>query len=112
MHPLPGHSGDMRKCGPEVVEKWRGLVAEQQLSSQSVAAFCRERGLAAAQFYAWKARLRRTGVGRFLPVHVSEMGQAGGSIEVRLGGGRSLIVAAGFDAAHLRAVLDVLERRA
>ena len=80
------------------------------MSSQSVAAFCRERALSAAQFYAWKTRLSRVGGERFLPVRVAETG--GGSIEVRLGGGRSVIVAPDFDASHLRAVLDVLERRA
>jgi hypothetical protein len=101
----------MRKCGPEVVEKWRGLLAEQRMSSQSVAAFCRERALSAAQFYAWKTRLSRVGAERFVPLRVAEAG-GGGIIEVRLGGGRSVIVAPDFDAAHLRAVLDVLERRA
>jgi hypothetical protein len=95
-------------------EKWRGLLAEQRLSAQSVAAFCRERSLSAAQFYAWKTRLSRVGAERFLPVRVAETNETagGGSIEVRLGGGRSVIVAPGFDAGHLRAVLDVLERRA
>jgi len=35
-----------------------------------------------------------------------------GAIEVRLGGGRSLVVEPGFDARHLRALLSVLETEA
>ena len=35
-----------------------------------------------------------------------------GTLEIRLSGGRSVIVEPGFDAAHLRAVLAALEARA
>jgi transposase-like protein len=42
----------------EVWAKCRELAAEQKQSGQSVAAFCRERGLKSGQFFAWKKRLR------------------------------------------------------
>src|ERR1035437_6727198 len=44
--------------------KWRKLVREQGRRGQSVAAFCRERGLCAPYFYAWKKRLREAAAGR------------------------------------------------
>ena len=48
--------------------QWRGLVAEQMASRQSVAAFCRERGLRDWQFYEWKNRLRQAEAGQFVAV--------------------------------------------
>ncbi len=47
----------------QVWGKWRKLVSEQGRSGQTVAAFCRERGLCAPHFFAWKKRLREAGVG-------------------------------------------------
>ncbi|MGA9062643.1 MAG: transposase [Terracidiphilus sp.] len=47
--------------------KWQGLLAEQKQSGQSVAAFCRERGLGNSQFFAWKKRLQEAGAGLRLP---------------------------------------------
>ena len=44
--------------------KWRKLVSEQGRSGQSVAVFCRERGLCAPYFYAWKKRLREAAAGQ------------------------------------------------
>ena len=41
----------------EAYVKWRGLIAEQSGSGQSVAVFCRDRGLTTGQFFAWKKRL-------------------------------------------------------
>jgi transposase-like protein len=110
--------------------KWRGLVSEQVESGQSVAAFCRDRGLAASQLFAWKKRLREAGAladrsssvgweaegAQFVAVEVApaedpaQSSVAGNrAIEVRVRGGRSLMVEPGFDARHLRALLDVLE---
>ena len=44
--------------------KWQRLVSEQGRSGQSVAVFCRERGLCAPHFYAWKKRLREADGGQ------------------------------------------------
>lgn len=78
-----------------------------------MAAFCLERGLRDSQFFAWKKRLRNAEA-QFVevrpaaePVQSSAAGKH--AIEVRLAGGRSLVVAPGFDASHLRALLSVLE---
>lgn len=94
--------------------KWRGLVAEQSQGGRSVAAFCNERGLRDSQFFAWKKRLRNAEPAQFAEVRPTEgpvQSSAAGNyaIEVRLAGGRSLVVAPGFDASHLRALLSVLE---
>ena len=100
----------------EAWSKWGGLVSEQSQSGQSVAAFCRERGLRAWHFYEWKKRLRESEGARFVEVQIAEPAVAVGppgarssAIEIRLRAGRSLVVEPGFDASHLRALLSVLE---
>jgi transposase-like protein len=93
--------------------KWQRLIAEQRRSGNSVAAFCRERGVCAPQFFAWKKRLSEAAAPGFVAVEVTEAPPAsvGPAIEVRLSGGRSVMVEPGFDAVHLRAVLAALETR-
>ena len=95
--------------------KWRGLVSEQSQGGRSVVAFCRERSLREWQFYEWKKRLRNAEAAQFVEVRAAaepvQSSAAGNhAIEVRLAGGRSLVVAPGFDAGHLRALLSVLEQ--
>ena len=109
----------MQVRGQATLLKWRGLIAEQGQSGQSVAAFCRERGLGPTHFFAWKKRLSQAGTGHFVEVQVlpaAEPAQPTMShsqaIEIRLGAGRSVLVEPGFDAHHLRAVLAALEMRA
>jgi ATP-dependent helicase YprA (DUF1998 family) len=98
--------------------KWRDLVAEQEQSGQSVAAFCRDRELAQTQLTYWKRRVREAARAPFVEVQLAQPGaeprvqaRALGSttIEVRLKNGRSLMVGARFDARHLRALLAVME---
>ena len=98
--------------------RWRGLVSEQAVSGKSVAAFCGEHGLRVWQFYAWKKRLRQPGTAAFVAVEVSRAEapvQQGphtvqmSGIELRHRRGLSLMVEPGFDAAHLRRLLSVLE---
>src|SRR6202047_3290645 len=98
--------------------KWWDLISEQEQSGQSVAAFWRARELAGSQFIYWKRRLREAGGAPFVEVQLAQPGvepraqaRALGSttIEVRLRNGRSLMVAANFDARHLRALLAVVE---
>jgi hypothetical protein len=105
----------MRVRGAEAEAKWFGLIQEQEQSGQTVASFCRERGVPASQIFAWKRRMRERAVPAFIEVHGrAEEASAGwrrnGAIEVRLGGGRSLLVEPGFSADHLRALITVLER--
>ena len=42
-------------------QEWQRLVAEQGRSGQSVAAFCRGRGLVRSRFFWWRKRLRAAG---------------------------------------------------
>jgi transposase-like protein len=104
----------MQEQKPEMWAKWRGLVSEQSGSGQSIATFCKERGLPAWQFFAWKKRLRRAAAGAFLEVQVvREPPQAAAvnsrAIEIHLAEGRRILVEPGFDAGHLRAVVAALE---
>lgn len=93
------------------------MVAEQDLSGQRVAAFCEERGLKSGQFFAWRKRLREAEAAKFVAVQVGPPIEArwpapailSRGIEVRLVGGRSLVVEPGFDAGHLRALLAVVD---
>jgi hypothetical protein len=110
----------MRQRKAEAWAKWGGLVGEQAESGQSIAAFCRERGLTSGQFFAWKKRLGEAEARQFVAVEVAPAAEAkgpaagmhSGAIEVRLAGGRILMVEPGFDAVHLRALLSVLEGEA
>ena len=109
----------MRERRAEAAAKWRGLVSEQVESGKSVAAFCRERGVPASQMFSWKKRFREKDAAKFVEVAVmpslespSIQSTRGGAIEVRLKGGRSLVVEPGFDVSHLRILLGVLESEA
>lgn len=82
-----------------------------------MAAYCRERGVCAPHFYAWKKRLREAEAAKFVEVKLANVGPEknpgpGATIEVRLGNGRSLVVGAEFEVRHLQALLAVLEDRA
>ena len=83
--------------------KWRSLIAEQKESGQSVAAFCRTRGVREALYYYWKKQLQELARPQFVEVQVakadlSQRCSLGSTIEVRLGNGRSLIVPPEFNA--------------
>jgi hypothetical protein len=105
----------MRQVGAEEWAKWRGLVSEQTRSGQSAAKFCRERGIRIWQFYDWKKRLVEAEGASFVSVELKSadglMCSSSGdkAIEIRLRRGRSLVVAPGFEASHLHALLAVLE---
>jgi len=106
----------MRQRRPEAWTKWRRLISEHDGSGQSIAGFCRERGVPVSQFFAWRKRLRKASAQSFVEVQL-----AGGTpqqpmapdrtIEVALAGGRRVFVEPGFDADHLRAVVAALETR-
>jgi hypothetical protein len=110
----------MTEHGAELWEKWRAIVSEQIASGQSVAAFCKARGVTSSQVFAWKKRLRVAEKAQFVEVQIKpaealcEIGirQQAKAIEVRLCGGRGIAVEPGFDADHLRALLAVLEPEA
>jgi hypothetical protein len=108
----------MREDRREAWAKWRGLVSEQAGSGQSVAAFCRQRGLPASEFFAWKKRLSQAATGQFVELRVARTEEPAQltaahsrAIEIRLGG-LCVFVEPGFDADHLRGVLAAVETRA
>jgi hypothetical protein len=101
----------------EAEAKWRGLISEQEQSGKSVSAFCRERGVPASQMFYWKRRLQESASAGFVQLTVGSASKSEqvathrSGIEVRLIGGRSILIEPGFDASHLRALLAVLESR-
>jgi|WetSurMetagenome_2_1015567.scaffolds.fasta_scaffold237511_2 hypothetical protein len=102
----------MRTRGREAWAKWKGLLSEQGRSGQTVAAFCRERGLCAPHSFAWRNRLSQATAEPFVEVRVAGAGQAAQptaahsrAIQIRLGSGRSVLAVPGFDADHLRTLL-------
>jgi len=104
----PGKPRDWRK-----EQRWRRWLRLWQKSGLSVRAFCARQGLAPPCFYAWRRVIqqRDAAAGSFVSVQVlpDEPPDPVSRFEVVLAGGRTLRVAAGFDAATLRRLLGVLE---
>ena len=110
----------MGQPSEKVRARWRALINEQQSSGQSVAAFCRERGLRDGPFYEWKKRLRSAETSPFVAVEIAETEAtaaplpvapvSSAPIEIRLRYGRTLLVGPNFEANHLRRLLQVLEQ--
>lgn len=99
------------KRGEEARRRWRGLVETQAASAQTAAAFCQERSLCAPQFFSWKRKLRgEAGAGGFVELTVPA-GDREAALELRLAGGRSIMVRLGFDAKLLQRLLAALEER-
>jgi transposase-like protein len=95
-------------------EKWRGIVVEQASSKQTVAEYCRQRGIAASSLFAWKRRLKRVaGAAAFVEATlkpaegVRDEPQAG--IEIVCASGRRVTVRKGFDPEALKQVIATLE---
>jgi hypothetical protein len=75
----------------------------------SVRQFCKQQGLAEHCFYGWRKRLRTAGPLRFALLQAAGAALATGStVELVLPTGERLRVAAGADAATIRAVLEAL----
>ena len=105
-----GRARDERK-----ERQWRRWIGEWQTSGLSARAFCEQRGLTVASFYAWRRVLERRAAEKpaFLSVQVvaDTVPTQTCALEVILLDGRTVRVAPGFDAATLRQLLDVLEGR-
>src|SRR5579885_2444934 len=114
-----------RERSEQAWAKWRKVISEQGRSGQSVAAFCRERGLSAPHFYWWKKRLREgtaarlVKVGRpavasgFVEVKVAAAAPepsapSDARVEIRLSDG-SRVVGQGFDLEQVRVLVGVVE---
>lgn len=113
-------------------EDKRRIVGEAQGPRGGVSAVAKRYGLYPSQIFSWRRALRdralrAEGAGAFAPVVIGEAAAlassgmpaaldgaplaACGRIEIILGGGRRVVVGSDVDAAALRRVLDVLERR-
>jgi hypothetical protein len=107
----------MNQARPATREKWRQIIQSQQASGQTVAAWCRERNVTQASFFAWRRRLQpATAAREFVEVHAgAEMGLAAAAeettaaIELCCRGGRRLLLRRGFDQALLIETIQVLE---
>jgi hypothetical protein len=111
---------------PAKEQRWRQILRDWKASGKSRKQFCRDRGLSTNTFDYWRRAIARRDAQRapapsptpaksppapappaLIPVRIV----ATALLEIRLGGGRSVAVPAGFDPNHLRAVLEVLEAR-
>jgi transposase-like protein len=92
--------------------KWREVIERRQASGLSVTAFCRHNGVAASSFFAWKRKLAASPAGTvpgFVEATISPIRCSAGSIQVRLRGGRRLLVGRGFDRHLLAEVVAFFE---
>lgn len=95
---------------------WRGVVARQAESGQSVAAFCRQESISAPSFYAWRRKLRggsapksgpENGAPNFLPVRI-ESKAAAESVRILLPHGVAIDAPGGLDGHALAELLGAL----
>jgi hypothetical protein len=92
---------------------WRERIASQQTSGQTVAAWCRDAGVAKQSFYAWRRRLAAGDESRrtpqvapvALPVQITSLLPPPAPLEMQLPSGVVLRIAAGCDARLLREAL-------
>jgi len=100
----------------ESAARWREIVRGQANSGLSVAAYCRRARVPQSSFYAWRRKLRETPI--FAEVRAApERAPSGvtvtvpepGALEVRLAGGRGIVVRPGFDRLTLLALIAALE---
>jgi len=102
-------TGGMLKTREGRREFWRQLIAQQEQSGLPVRAFCQQRGSSEHSFYQWRRRLTAQLPVKFALVDTHGTAHSNVStLELILVSGERLRIAPGFDAASMRAVLDVL----
>ena len=100
------------------MDEWRRVFQRQRTSGLSVTAFCAQARIPISSFFWWRRKLRNQG--SFAEVTLAaeagaderaaaEVVAGTSAIEVRLAGGRCILVRPGFDRATLRALLTALE---
>lgn len=100
----------MKASGSDTFQKWRELVLQQRSSGLSVAKFCARHGIAVPSLYAWRRRLAATPAFVEAKVAGAPGTRSAGVIEVRLCGGRRLLVRReNFDRELLLDVVAALE---
>jgi hypothetical protein len=98
---------------------WRRSLHQWRNSGLGIAEFCRQQGLSAPSFYAWRRTLAQrdatAAAVHFVPVRVLAETVPGAAdrdatgLELVLEGGRRLHIGPAFDDATLRRLLSVLE---
>jgi len=109
----PELESDQKPAKEDASARWRKLIEQQRQSELSVSAWCRERGVSAASFFAWRRRLAG-GASIFKPVKLVSNGRGVGgksdsTIELCLRGGRRLRMRKGFDSGVLIDLVRTLE---
>ena len=102
----------MNNLESPVRQKWREIVRRQNVSGMSASAFCRENGIAPGSFFAWRRKLAEPAPAvapGFVEAKIVESRARHDKIQVRLRGGRSLIVRPGFDRELLAEVVAAVE---
>ena len=102
--------------------KWREVIRRQRAGGLSVAAFCRSNDIPASSFFAWRRKLagpppgatsaggRPAGVTPgFVEAVFPDVRCGAGRVQIRLRGGRRLLVGRGFDRVLLAEVVALVE---
>jgi transposase-like protein len=91
---------------------WQRVIAQQQQSGLSVAAYCQRQGTTEQSFYYWRKRLAQQLPVKFALVEPSRGATATTvELEVMLSSGDRLRIAPGADISTLRVVLNVLREQ-
>jgi hypothetical protein len=110
--------GDAQSRSHAVADRWRSIIAEQRESGLGVAVFCAQKSIVTGTFYRWYKKFsqpvlhhQRGQVGTFARVQViPEVSRPGhGVVEVRVRGGRRLVVRPGFGHELLVELIGLLE---
>lgn len=111
-----GAMGKARESG--AAARWRAIIRGHAESGLSVAAYCRRARVPQSSFYAWRRKLRdattfaevRVVSGPRAAQHARDTVTAeAGVLEVRLSGGRCIVVRPGFDRQTLLDLVATLE---
>jgi hypothetical protein len=95
----------MKMTPDEKMEHWTELLAQQQSSGLTIAAFCRQQEIQAWKFYYWRKRLAPTADG-FAVISCNAPNDSG----VRLGrNGWDIAVSKDFDAQTLQRVITLMQ---
>ena len=96
-------------------DEWREIIAQQQASGLTVAAFCRSAQVSQISFFAWRRKLRaRAGAEGARPTFAEvkilpEVGTGPSALEVHVSPDRWIGVRPGFDRRTLLELLAALE---
>ncbi len=97
--------------GSGAADRWRKIIQQQQTSGLPVLAFCRRAGVPQSSFFAWRRKLRQSSTFAEVKLSAEPVSVVAAGIELRLPGGRRVLVRPGFDRQTLLDLLDLLEAR-